>query len=67
MQSRVYAPCCRELDKELMSLQALIHVRERNMAEKDRRIAEIEKQILNEVEDAKAAKRLEQAENASPR
>lgn len=50
-----------------MSLQALIHVRERNMAEKDRRIAEIEKQILNEVEDAKAAKRREQAENASPR
>lgn len=57
----------RELDKELMSLQALIHVKERNMAEKDRRIAEIEKQILNEVEDAKAAKRREQAENASPR
>ncbi|KAL3134944.1 hypothetical protein ABBQ32_007904 [Trebouxia sp. C0010 RCD-2024] len=57
----------RELDKELMSLQALIHVRERNMAEKDRRIAEIEKQILNEIEDAKAAKRREQAENASPR
>ncbi|KAL3146791.1 hypothetical protein ABBQ38_014772 [Trebouxia sp. C0009 RCD-2024] len=57
----------RELDKELMSLQALIHVRERSMAEKDRRIAEIEKQILNEIEDAKAAKRREQAENASPR
>lgn len=37
------------------------------MAEKDRRIAEIEKQILNEIEDAKAAKRREQAENASPR
>lgn len=50
-----------------MSLQALIHVRERNIAEKDRRIADIEKQILNDVEDAKAAKRREQAENASPR
>lgn len=37
------------------------------MAEKDRRIAEIEKHILNEIEDAKAAKRREQAENASPR
>ena len=48
-------------------MQALIHVRERNIAEKDRRIAEIEKHILNEVEDAKAAKRREQAENASPR
>ena len=59
--------CCRELDKELMSLQALIHVRERNIAEKDRRIADIEKQIFNEIEDAKAAKRREQAENASPR
>lgn len=58
---------CRELDKELMSLQALIHVRERNIAEKDRRIADIEKQILNEIEDAKAAKRREQADNASPR
>ncbi|DBB18597.1 TPA: hypothetical protein ACH3X3_000224 [Trebouxia sp. C0006] len=57
----------RELDKELMSLQALIHVRERNIAEKDRRIADIEKQILNEIEDAKAAKRREQADNASPR
>ncbi len=50
-----------------MSLQALIHVRERNIAEKDRRIADIEKQILNEIEDAKAAKRREQADNASPR
>lgn len=57
----------RELDKELMSLQALIHVRERNIAEKDRRIADIEKQIFNDIEDAKAAKRREQAENASPR
>ncbi|DBA88433.1 TPA: hypothetical protein ACH3X2_004923 [Trebouxia sp. C0005] len=57
----------RELDKELMSLQALIHVRERNIAEKDRRIADIEKQILNDIEDAKAAKRREQADNASPR
>ncbi|DBA73253.1 hypothetical protein WJX77_003763 [Trebouxia sp. C0004] len=57
----------RELDKELMSLQALVHVRERNIAEKNRRIADIEKQILNEIEDAKAAKRREQAENASPR
>ncbi len=55
------------MDKELMSLQALIHVRERNIAEKDRRIADIEKQILNEIEDAKAAKRREQADNASPR
>ena len=64
-----HAPhCCnRELDKELMSLQALIHMREKTMAEKDRRIAEIEKQLLDEVEDAKAAKRREQAENASPR
>lgn len=50
-----------------MSLQALIHVRERNIAEKDRRIADIEKQILNDIEDAKAAKRREQADNASPR
>ena len=50
-----------------MSLQALIHVRERNIAEKDRRIADIEKQIYNDIEDAKAAKRREQAENASPR
>ncbi len=50
-----------------MSLQALIHVRERNITEKDRRIADIEKQILNEIEDAKAAKRREQADNASPR
>ena len=63
----VVLACCRELDKELMSLQALIHVRERNIAEKDRRIADIEKQILNDIEDAKAAKRREQAENASPR
>ena len=37
------------------------------MAEKDRRKADIEKQILNEIEDVKAAKRREQAENASPR
>ena len=50
-----------------MSLQALIHVRERSMAEKDRRKADIEKQILNDIEDVKAAKRREQAENASPR
>lgn len=50
-----------------MSLQALTHVRERSMAEKDRRIADIEKQIWNEIEDAKAQRRREQAENASPR
>lgn len=50
-----------------MSLQALIHVRERNMAEKDRRIADIEKEILDDIEEAKAAKRREQAEHASPR
>ena len=46
-----------------MSLQALTHVRERSIAEKDRRIAEIEKQIWYEIEDARAQRRREQAAN----
>ena len=46
----------RQLDKRFISLQALVHIREKTVKEKEDQVADIQARLAEEAEEARAAR-----------
>lgn len=60
----------RQLDKRFISLQALVHIREKTVKEKEDQVADIQARLAEEAEEARAARTAAAASvsgKASPR